>query len=89
MQRDGRSGVRIPVGARDFSLHQHVKIGPGAHPASYSTGIGLFLGNEADDSLPSSAEVKYEWSYTSTPPICVLSVDRENFTFFIFYLGTI
>jgi hypothetical protein len=26
------------------------------------------VGCEADHSLPSSAEVKYEWSYKSTPP---------------------
>jgi hypothetical protein len=26
-----------------------------------------WLGHEADHSLPSSAEVKNEWSYTSTP----------------------
>jgi hypothetical protein len=38
---------------------------------------------EYDISIPSSADVKNEWSYTSTPPICLLGVDRDNFTFFI------
>jgi hypothetical protein len=37
--RAGRSGVRIPVEARDFSLLQNVQTGSGAHPASYSVGI--------------------------------------------------
>jgi hypothetical protein len=27
----------------------------------------------------SSAEVKNEWSYTSTPPVCLHGVDRDNF----------
>ena len=35
------SGVRIPVGTR-FSTP--VQTGPGAHPASYTTGIGSFPG---------------------------------------------
>ena len=33
------------------------------------------------DSLPSSAEVKNEWSSNSTPPICLHGVDRDKFTF--------
>jgi len=45
----------------------------GAHPASYPTGTGDSLpggkqpGREAHHSLPSSAEVKDSWRYTSTP----------------------
>jgi len=35
----GWSGVRIMVGARDFTLLQNVKTGPGAHLVSYSVGI--------------------------------------------------
>jgi hypothetical protein len=31
-----------------------------------------------------SAEVKNDWSYTSTPPICLYAVDKSNLTF-IFY----
>ena len=34
----GRSGVRIPVGERDFVLLQNVQTGCGAHTASYSVG---------------------------------------------------
>jgi hypothetical protein len=61
---DRVSRIRLPAGAENFSFHQRVKKGSGAHPASYSTGIrGSFLaikrpGREADHSSPSSAEVK-------------------------------
>jgi hypothetical protein len=36
---------------------------------------------KVDHSLPSSAEVKNEWSYTSTTPICLHGANREKFTF--------
>jgi hypothetical protein len=45
----------------------------GAHPASYPVGAGGFTlrvkrpGLEADHSPLSSADVKKEWRYTSTP----------------------
>jgi hypothetical protein len=38
-------------------------------------------GCDTDHSPPSSAEVENEWSYTCTPPTCLCSVDRWNFTF--------
>jgi hypothetical protein len=41
---------------------------------------------EVDHSTPSGAEVKKEWSYTSTPPIHLHGVDRENFIFNYFFL---
>jgi len=58
--RAGRSGDRIPVGAR-FSAP--VQTGPGAHPASYTMGTRSFLGVKrlgrgVDYPPPSSAEVK-------------------------------
>jgi hypothetical protein len=73
--RAGWSGVRILVGARNFSPHHRVQTGPGAHPASYPMGTtGSFPGvklpvRESDHSPPSSAEVKNAWSYTSIHPI--------------------
>jgi hypothetical protein len=67
--------VRIPAAARDFSLLQNAQTGSGGHSASYSMGTGKFLPGvkrqgptDIDYSLPSSAAVKNEWSYTSTPP---------------------
>jgi hypothetical protein len=73
-------GVRLPAGAGNFSLGHSFQTGSGAHPASYPTDTGRSFpgvkrpGREADHSLPSSAEVKNAWSYTSTPPIHLHSV---------------
>ena len=58
--RTGRSGYRIPVGAR-FSAP--VQTGPEAHPASCTMGTGSFPGvkrpgRDAEPSPSSSAEVK-------------------------------
>ena len=58
--RAGRSGDRIPVGAR-FSAP--VQTGPAAHPASNTMGIGYFQGVKrpgrcVDHPPPSSTEVK-------------------------------
>ena len=39
-------------------------------------------------SPPPSAEVKNEWSYTSTPPIRLHGVERANFTIQVFVLKT-
>jgi hypothetical protein len=36
---------------------------------------------EVDHSSPSSAEVKNEYSYTSTLPVCLYGVERDKFTF--------
>jgi hypothetical protein len=41
---DGRGS--IPDGGKRFSLHS-VQTGSGAHPPSYSMGLGLFLGIKA------------------------------------------
>ena len=40
------------------------------------------LGLEADHLPPSTAEFKNEWSYTSSPPVCLHRVDRDIFTSF-------
>ena len=41
------------------------------------------LGLEADRSLPSSAKVKKERIYTSTPPLCLRGLHIDNFTFYL------
>jgi hypothetical protein len=66
-----RSGDRIPEGARFFA---HLQTGPEAYPASCTIGTGSFPGVKrpgrgADHPPPSSAEVKKEYSYTSTHPL--------------------
>ena len=67
--RLGWSGDRIPVGAR-FSAP--IKTGPGAHPASCTMGTRSSPGVKSGQGMtlsPSSAVVKKEQSYTSTPPM--------------------
>jgi len=70
--RAGLSVVRIPTGAGSFSRHQNVQTGPEAHPASYTMSIGSFPGLKrpgrgVDSSPLYIAEVKKDWSRTSTP----------------------
>jgi hypothetical protein len=44
----GWSGVRVPEGAGNFSLHHRVQNGSEAHPASYPMGTGSpFPGGKA------------------------------------------
>jgi hypothetical protein len=69
--RAGRSGDRIPDGARFFA---HVQTGPVTHPASCTMGTGSFPGakrpeRDADHPPPHSAEFETEQNYTSTPPL--------------------
>jgi hypothetical protein len=72
-----------------FSLHHHVQSGSGAHPGCWPMGSGVLSsgvrrqGREVNPFLPSSAEVKNAWSYTSIPPYvfmawCILK-HRDNF----------
>jgi hypothetical protein len=67
--------VRFPAGAGNFSLHHRVQNGSAPpHPPIQRVLGALSLGvkrpgTEADHSLPSSAQVKNAWSYTSTPSI--------------------
>jgi hypothetical protein len=66
--RAGRSGDRIPVGARFFA---HVQ---SFHPVSCTKGTGSFPGVKrpgrgADHPTPPSAEVENAYIYTSTPPL--------------------
>jgi hypothetical protein len=56
----------VSVISQDKGFLQNAQTGCGAHPASSIL-------------LPG---VKNEWSYTSTPPICLHGLDREDFTCF-------
>jgi len=42
---------------------------------------GLKLSGHDVDHSPPSTEIKNEWSYTSTPPVCIDGLNREIFTF--------
>jgi hypothetical protein len=75
-------GVQFPEGAvREFFLCHRVQTGSGAHPASYPTGSYPGINRprrEADHPPPSSAEVKNECSYASTPPVRLHGVVLVN-----------
>jgi hypothetical protein len=64
------------------SLHLYrLFYGSGAHPASYSTGAeSTAAGAWSCHSTPSSAEVKNDGNYTSTPPVCLHGVERGSCT---------
>ena len=85
-----RSKVRTPIGIRDFYVFQNFQTGSGAHPPSYLMKTGGFprakkLPRRAFNfSPPFRAMVRNEWSYISTPPICIYGADRENLTFLPF-----
>ena len=61
-----------------FIWSQNLRARSEAHPASYST---KWSGRGVDHPLPPSAEVKNEWSYSSTSPIRIQVVNTANFTF--------
>jgi hypothetical protein len=94
--RTGRSGVRISAGAGNFSPHHRVQTCPEVHPASCPGHQVLFPwkrpGSEDDHSPPSIAEVRDEWSYTSTPQYSFMVLwwvkkHRDKFTFTSHLLG--
>jgi hypothetical protein len=69
-----QSGVRIDVRARDVSVLKNVQTDSGADPESSSVGTGVFSPvvkrpvGDVNQSYPSSAELKYDWSHTSSSP---------------------
>jgi hypothetical protein len=84
---DGGSRVRFLAGAGNFSPHYGVQNSSGAHPASYPMGTRDSFpgvkrpGNEADHSLPSSAEVKeYVKLYLHSPirPVVWCSIRKKT-----------
>jgi hypothetical protein len=73
-----------------FSPHHRIQTGSGADPDSYPMGTGspYFWDKAAGECrwpLPSSAEIKNAWSYTSTPQYVFMAwclvKHRDNFTF--------
>jgi hypothetical protein len=68
---DSRQGLGIFL----FTTASRPVLGPTQPPIQWTPGalsVGVKRpGREADHSPPSSVEVKNEWSYTSTPPVCL------------------
>jgi hypothetical protein len=96
---DRGSRVRFPEGAGNFSLHHRVQNGSGAHPASYPMGTRCYFpgvklpGREADNSPPSSVEVKecvelYIHSLNTPSWRGAQSKHRDNFTLYFLTLRT-
>ena len=70
-----------PARTRDFSLHENRPDRLLGTPSLLFNGKWGFLpGHEVNHSTPYSAEVKNEWSCTSTPLIYLYGVDRDSFT---------
>jgi hypothetical protein len=70
--RAEKFGVRITTAARNFTLLRNVQTGCGTRPSpvlnEYRDSLPAVIrpGREFHHSLPPSAEVKNEWSYTLT-----------------------
>ena len=84
--RAGRSEDRIPVGGEGARFSAHVQTGPGAHPASYTTGTGSFTGvnrpgRGVDHPSHLAPRLKEEYGYTSAPTLGLLACSSVNFTF--------
>jgi hypothetical protein len=75
-----------------FSLLRNVQTGGGAYPTSYSMRTVVLPRQKkrrrrvVEHSPSSSAEVRNEWSYTSTAFIFLHGVDRDNFVFARYYV---
>ena len=53
-----------------ISLLQNIQTASGAHSVQFDWNLVSFSDHEVSQSPPSSAEVKNEWSDTSTPVTC-------------------
>lgn len=49
-------------------------------PPGFFPGVKQGPGRKFDHSPPSSADIKNEWSFTSTSPIGLHGIDGDNFT---------
>jgi hypothetical protein len=80
---DSRRGLGIFF----FTTASRTALGP-TQPGALLLGVKR-PGREADHSSPSSAGVKNEWSYTSTPQYVFMAWQlvkhRDNFTFYLYY----
>lgn len=84
--------------SRDFSLLNWVQTDFGAHLAACPMGTavcfpGIKRPGEADYSPPVRVEVKYLWSYTSSPPYLFMvrcsNKSRDDFAFTFIFLFSI
>ena len=60
-----------------FSTAYHLALGPTQTPIVWLIGAVNQLGCEADNSFPSNAEVKNEWSCAFTPQFAFMACTRR------------
>jgi hypothetical protein len=88
----GRFGIRFLGGAREFvfSATCRLAVRNPKPPIQYIQGFLISkvqqLGCEADHSLPPNAQVKNQFSYTSTPTTCLCGKHRHNFTLYTMHI---
>jgi hypothetical protein len=76
-------------GSRDFIPCQYHTDRLWGAPTLLLMGSGVHFrgvrrpGRQVKQVLPSRAEVKNEWTYTSVSPVCFRGMDRDTFTFTI------
>jgi hypothetical protein len=80
--------VWLPANVGDLFLLKRVQTGSGAHQTSYSTATGGLvpcgkssMGMKLTICPPLCVEVTNKRNYTSTPPISLHGMHRDNFTF--------
>jgi hypothetical protein len=84
----GGSGFESQQGVGDFFSSPKYPDRPQSPPTHLFNGVGFYFlesggpGRDVDHSLPSSTEVKNEWSYTSVPPMCLYDVHGDEATFY-------
>ena len=87
MLQAGQSGFQIQVGAGNLSPQcPHWVWGPPSllHKGHQGSFLGVMLpGCEINHSPQTSAKIKNGWRNTSAPCICLHSVDKGNFTFYL------
>jgi hypothetical protein len=87
-RRSWTTWARFPIGVRLFLFATASRPALEGRPASYPVGTGgSSPAREVHHTLPSSAEVKNAWSYTSTPPYvfmawCLIK-HGDGFTFVV------
>jgi hypothetical protein len=83
--RAGRSEVQFSARIKDLVFKCPDRLcrppPPSQPPIQWVRWFFPLPGRGVDSSPLHRVEVKNEWSYNSTPAICFLGVDRDNFTF--------
>ena len=88
---DRRIVVLFPTEARNSSFHQNIQInfGPTQPPLQAVLGFSPIKKRpdiKAEHSSLFSTKVKNTWNYTSTIPICLHDLDRNDYIYIFIYV---